>query len=371
MTGALVERTVPAPVVPAVALPVIAEAVELLIRLRAHQVPEDAAWDEVVRLRERHPGRFVNLVWERESYVDKIHYDLLVEVAGGTLSISYCADEDLPWPARGLQRVTESLVLRVNDDPVQIGQAVTSLDYAWHQLHVGRHLIDMSLIDQEIRTRRIEVSDAQLADALTAFRVQRRLFTAAALAQWMAEHGASLVQLENHLRHDVARGELRRQVTGGPGADGVHDAYFAAHRADFERVQLARMFVAEREPAEALLRELRAAPHRFLQVAQQRFLEGAAPGELFTTLWRDELEAGPAAQLFDVEPGELAPVVASGDGFELIQVLRRLPAALDDETRRRIGDRLFDRWLDDQRACARVEWFWGAAEATEVPAIAL
>jgi hypothetical protein len=54
-----------------------------------------------------------------------------------------------------------------------------------------------------------------------------------------------------------------------------------------------------------------------------------------------------------------------------VQVLRRLPAVLDDETRTRIGDRLFARWLDEQRACARVEWFWGAAEAAGVPAISL
>ncbi len=362
MTGEITARAAPS-----LPMAAVADALALLVRLRVEQVPVEAAWDEIIRLRERHPGRFINLIWEQESYVDKVHYDILVEVGAGTLSVSYCADEDVPWPARGLQRVNESLVLRVNDDPVQIGQVVTSLDYAWHQLHVGRHLIDMSLIDQAIRARKIEVSDEQLAAALTAFRVRRRLFTAVAVEQWMAEHGASQIQLEHHLRQDVARDELRRQVTGGPGA---HDAHFMAHRADFDRVQVARIAVAEREPADALYRELRAAPHRFLAVAQHQFVQGTAPGELFLTLWRDELEPEQLA-LFDTEPGQLAPVVVSGDRFELVQVLRRLPAVLDDETRARIDGRLFARWLDEQRACARVEWFWGAAEAADVPAISL
>jgi putative peptide maturation system protein len=354
----------PAPGLP---MAVVADALALLVRLRSEQVPVEAAWDEIIRLRERHPDRFINLIWERESFVDKVHYDILLEVGAGTLSVSYCAEEDVPWPARGLQRVNESLVLRVNDDPVQIGHVVTSLDYAWHQLHVGRHLIDMSLIDQAIRERRIEVSDVQLEAALTAFRVRRRLFTAAAVEHWMAEHGASQIQLEQHLRRDVARDELRRQVTGGAGA---HAAYFMAHRADFDRVQLARIVVAGREPADALHRELSQAPQRFLAVAQHQFLQGAGAGELFMTLWRDELEPEQLA-VFDTEPGQLAPVVASGDSFELVQVLRRLPAVLDDETRARIDDRLFGRWLDEQRACARVEWFWGAAEAADVPAISL
>ena len=348
--------------------PAVLDAVALAIRLRAERVAVEAAWDEILRLRERHPGRFINVVWERESYVDRIHYDLLIEVGRGTLSISYCADDEVPWPARGLQRVNESLVLRVDDDPVQIGRVVTSLDYAWHQLHVGRHLINMSLIDQEIRDRRIEVSDDQLAAALTAFRVRRRLFTAAAVERWMAEHGASALQLEHHLRQDMARGELRRQVIGGPED---HAAYFAEHRGELDRVQVARIWVAERGAADSLVRELRDAPHQLLAVAQRQFLHDAMPGEVFVTVRRDELEADQAALLFATEPGQLAPVLASGEGFEVVQVLRQLPAVLDDETRTLIGDRLFEHWLGERRARARVEWYWGAAEAAAVPAIAL
>ena len=351
-----------------VAEPAVADALELLVRLHAERLPPEAAWDEILRLRERHPGRFLELVWERESYLDRIHYDVLVGVAGATLSVGYCADDDVPWPVRGLQRVNESLVLRVDGDPVRIGQVITSLDYAWHKLHIGRHLIDMSLIDQEIRDRRIEVSDQQLDAALTAFRVRRRLFTAAAVERWMAEHGASPVELEHHLRLEVARDELRRQVTGGPDA---HPAYFAAHRAGFDRVQLARIQLADRGAADALHRELRAAPQRFLAAAQHQFLQGAAHGEIFVTVRRDELEADQAAQLFDTEPGQIAPVQASGDGFEVVQVLGRVPAVLDDATRALIDERLFERWLDDRRSHARVEWFWGEAEAADVPAIAL
>lgn len=346
----------------------VAEALALVVRLRSEQVPVDVAWQHVLGLRERHPGRFIDLIWEHDSYVDRIHYDVLVEVGGGTLSIAYCADDDVPWPARGLQRVSESLVLRVDGEPVRIDQVVTSLDYAWHELHVGRHLIDMSLIEQEIRDRKIEVSDRQLDAALEAFRVRRRLFSASSVERWMAEHGASPAQLEHHLRQDAARDELRRQVTGGPEA---HAAYFAAHRADFERAQVAKIHVGDRAAADALRDELREAPQRFLAAAQQRFLQGATPGDVFATLWRGELDADHAAAVFDTEPGQIAPVVASGDGFEVVHVLRRLPAVLDAETRAAIADRLFARWLEDRRPGARVEWFWGAAEAADVPAIAL
>jgi putative peptide maturation system protein len=347
---------------------VVADALALLVQFRAERVPVDVAWDAIRRLRDRYPSRSIDLVWENESYLDRIHYDILLELWGGTLSIGYCADEDVPWPVRGLQRVNEALVVRVNDDPVQVAEVVTSLDYAWHDLHVGRHLINMSLIAQEIRDRKIEVSDDELVSALTAFRVRRRLFSAAAVEQWLAEHGASQAQLEHHLRQDMARDELRRQVIGGPDAIA---AYFAAHRADLERILIAKIHLADRAAADALHAELRDAPQRLLAAAQQRFIQGATSGDLFATLRRDELDPDHAAQLFTTEPGQLAPVLPSGDGFEVAQVLRRLPAVLDDETRALIGDRLFDHWLVEQRACARVEWFWGAAERADVPALAL
>jgi putative peptide maturation system protein len=348
--------------------PLVADAIALLARLRCEATPPDAAWPDVVRLRERHPGRSIQLIWERESYLDRVHYDLLIELDAGTLSVSYCADDDVPWLSRGLQRLDESVVVRVNDEPLEIVQAITSLDYAWQHLHVGRHLIHMSLIEQEIRNRRIEVSDRQLAAALAAFRVGRRLFTAAAVERWMAEHGASQAQLEQHLRHDAALDELRRQVIGGPAAIA---AWFTAHRAELDRVQVARISVAARETADALHRELRDQPHQFLVAAQRHFLQGGSPGDVFLTLRRGALDADHAAALFDTEPGELAPVLASGDGFDVVQVLRRLPAVLDDETRTAIGELRFAAWLDEQRARARVEWFWGAADAAEVPAIAL
>lgn len=344
------------------------DAAAVLVRLRGERVPVDAAWTEIAALRARHPGRTIELVWERESYTAGIHYDLLLELGDGTLSVSYCGDEEVPWPARGLQRVSESLVLRVNGDPIQIGQVVTSLDYAWHQLHVGRHLIDMSLIDQEIRERKIGVSDEQLAGALHAFRTRRRLFTAVSVERWLAEHGASPAQLEHHLRQDVARAELKRQVVGGPEEQAV---YFARCRADLERIQVARIFVTERAAADALVDELSARPQLFLAAAQRQFAAGTGSGDVFATWWREELDADDAASLFATEPGQLAPVLVSGRGFEVVQVLRRVGAALDDETCARIADRRFDAWLAERRAQARVEWFWGAAEAADVPAIAL
>lgn len=344
----------------------VRDAVVLLKKLRTERFAPQDAWDEVGALRRRHPGTWINLVWEQETYGDKIHYDILVGAGDGTLSVSYCPDGDAPWPVRGLQRVNESLVLRVNDDPVRISQVITSLDYAWPTLHVGRHLVDMSLIDQEVRDDLDSIPGEELQAALTAFREKRGLFSVSELADWMALHGVTEAQLETHLRAEVGRDRLRRQVVAGR-----EEEYFAAHRQDFDRVQVARLFVAEHADALMLHDALSRRPQSFLAVAQERFVHGLAAGEVFSTFRRCDLEREVAEVLFAAMPGEVTPPVPSGEGFELFWILRTLPAELDAATRLQIGDLLFDKWLAARRGSARVEWFWGAAEAAEVPAVAL
>lgn len=347
-------------------LAAVGDALALLENLRDERIAVAQAEEMVRALGARHPAHWINMVWEQESFGGTIHYDILIGSEDGTHALSYCADEDTPWPVRGLQRVNESMVLRVNDEPVRIYEAITSLDYAWHTLHIGRHLIDMSLIAQALRAEPIEATDEELAGALTRFRQRRRLFTVAQVEQWMRDHGTTQVQLETHLRDQVAQEKLRERV-----AAGREEAYFHDHRADFDRVQVARLFVSDQAEARRLHEQLRGDPAQFLSEAQRCFLAQGQGGDLFVTLQRRELHAEQAEVLFATEPGQVAAPVPSGEGYDLVQVLGFVPARLDAATRQQITGILFEQWLEDQRRGARVEWFWGEAEAAELPAVSL
>ncbi len=345
-------------------LAAVRDALASLVRWREERLPPEQAQESFQSLKARHPDHWMNMIWEQETYGNTVHYDILLANEGGTWSLSHCADEEVPWPARGLQRINESLVLRVNDDPVRINQVITSLDHAWSTLHIGRHLINMSLIEQALRDSDLEVTDEELAAALVDFRKRRRLFSVEQVERWMVEHGTTQVQLEKNLREDVAREKLRRRV-----AAGREEAWFERHRADFERIQVARLYVQDRAEALRLYERLRDSPEQFLEVAQVSFLERGGTGDLFATLRRGELEPEQAALLFSTEPGQVAEPIPSGAGYELVRVLRFHPARLDEATREKVRERLFEEWLAEGRRRARVEWFWGAAEAEELPAV--
>lgn len=342
------------------------DALALLVKPREERIEPEAAQARFQALRARHPEPWMNIVWEQESYEETIHYDILVGDEAGTYSLSYCADEELPWPVRGIQRFNESLVLRVNDAPLRISHAITSLDYAWHTLHIGRHLIHMSLIDQELRARGIETSDEELAEVLVRFRRKRRLFTPEQVERWMLEHGTTQTQLEGHLRDERGREKLKEQVVAGR-----EEAYFRDHRADFDQVRVARLYVPDRDEALRLHGKLRGNPSQLLSVAQARFVETGDAGSLFATLERRELDAEQAALVFGTEPGQLTGPVPSGDGYELLWVMQVLPGRFDEPTRQKIASLLFDAWLEEKRRSARVEWFWGADEAAPMPAMSL
>jgi putative peptide maturation system protein len=344
----------------------IGDVLALLEALRAERAGTDEAMSRLSAIGRRHPRYWFNMVWERETLGESLHYDVLVGAERGTYSLSYCADEETPWAVRGTQRINESLVVRVDDEPVFIHQAITSLDHAWHTLHIGRHLVDTSLIERELTRDPIDVSDDDLAEALTRFRRRRGLFSVAQVERWLREHGTSQVQLESHLRGEVAQEQLRRRV-----AAGREEEYFRDHRAGFDRAHVARIEVAERDLAERLHDRLRREPAMFLQAAQERFLAGGGEESLFVTLSRRELGAEAAGAVFAAEPGQVVGPIASGEGHALVQVLRVLPAELDAATRQEIQGILFEEWLEERRRAARVEWFWGAAEAAEIPAAAL
>jgi putative peptide maturation system protein len=336
---------------------VLAAGLELLRSLREDRVPPDVALARVAALRAEHPGRGFELVWEREAMTGRIHYDLLVREGDETIVLGACADGGVPFPMRGVHRFTESFVLRVDGRAVEVQQAITSLDVAWKQLHVGPHLVNLALVELALARGEVAVSDAELEGELDEFRRRRRLFSAEETEAWMEAHGTTQAQLEEHLRIEAARRKLRAEAAGAR-----VDDYFAAHRAELDRVRVIRLEMATQADAEETLRAAREERVSLLELARRRFADGGGAADLFVTLRRRDLGPEEAEALFATAPGAIAPPLPSGDGLVLCEVLSREPARLDTETRKEIATLIFDEWLADRRLKARIEWFWGALE---------
>ncbi|NOT63205.1 MAG: hypothetical protein HOP19_23595, partial [Acidobacteria bacterium] len=72
------------------------------------------------------------------------------------------------------------------------------------------------------------------------------------------------------------------------------------------------------------------------------------------TVRRADLTAAAEAAVFNAKPGQVVGPVKTTKGWELLRIEALQPATLDDATLITIKKRLFDEWLQDARANARL-----------------
>ncbi|WP_147944465.1 TIGR04500 family putative peptide maturation system protein [Microbispora sp. CSR-4] len=303
-------------------------------------------------LRAEHEGVPMRLVWQRDHPGGRCHYDMLLPVGDGTVSIAFAPDLALPWPLRGSRNSGEQVVVRVNGMEVAMEQAMAVLDELWSDASLASRLVDAALVAQELAGDPADLSAAELQDALDAFRRARGLLTVEATQEWMAERGLDHAGLEDVVAQEAGIARLRRRVAGDRA-----ESLFATAPRSYDRLCVVFLRYPRVEAARAAADRLRDGGPGSLASAAETLDHGA--DARLRRLFRAEL--GPEAA--DAAPGDvLGPY---GPDPVVVQVVEVRPATFDDATRQGIEQRLFDDWLAGRRREARVEWVWGDARRTE------
>jgi putative peptide maturation system protein len=339
----------------------VAATLDELIALVRDAARPGEAQARLQAIRKWYPHTRIDLVWEEEPYDGAVHYDALLRRPGeGTVSISYCPDRVLPWPLRGARRWSERDLLRVNQQVLEVGQAIGCLDFVWDDRRIVDRLVNVCLIQEALAKGLFQLTDDELQEAMDGFRRARGLYTAEETLRWMARRGMSHEQLEAYVRDDATVAALRRRVTAARVAP-----YWAAHRADFDAAGIARIDFADEAEAHCVAEQIRAGGRDFFETAQHRFLAAGGRGDearpLLVRVRRREMPAVLAAAVFAASPGDVVGPVFAGDGFAVVRVLAHHPADLDAATRRAVEHLLFDEWLEERRRHAVIEWNWGNA----------
>jgi parvulin-like peptidyl-prolyl isomerase len=148
--------------------------------------------------------------------------------------------------------------------------------------------------------------------------------------------------------------------------ESAQHAYFQEHRAEYStpaRVQIRQIVAAERPKAEALRAQLLAGAD-FAELAKANSIgPEAADGGALPPFAKGQLpEAFDRA--FELEPGQISPVIESPYGFHLFKLESKLPAheATFDEVQDKIAVVLGERTLDDLRR----EWVRDLRKKAEI-----
>lgn len=334
----------------------LGDTLEYLMALWRENAVPDEARARLRRLQDQHRQIPMDLVWEKESYAQAVHYDVLLRPSeAGTISLSFCPDRAIPWPLRRAQHSRESEIVRVNGHMVTVQMVMSYLDFIWDESRLITRLVDICFIQDEIEKREILVCETELQQAMDLFRSKHQLYTAGLTADWLRRHGQTQEVLERTLEAEVAAAKLRDQI-----AEGKVEDYFASHSSDFDTARIARFKVGEMAHARSIIKQIHGGELNFFEAAREQFcVEGSADGKLFAAVRRRDLSRERATAIFDASPGATVGPVPSGDGFELVNILKLNPARLDETTRSAIKEVLFEDWLAEQRREATIEWFWG------------
>jgi putative peptide maturation system protein len=342
----------------------VLDALDYLISLQHEGIRPRDARAKLQPLRRRYPGIEIDLLLEEEVFDSTVHYDALLRRAGeGTVSLSYCPERATPWPLRGVHRWSECDLVRVNENVLQVNAAIACLDFIWDEDPTIERLVNLCIIREELDRRPIDLTSAELQNAMDRFRAAKKLFKVEDTLRWLERHGMTHERLERYVAESAIVPKLRDRI-----AEGRVEDYFCQHPGDFDVARIARLGPVGEDQAHRLARQIRSGKENFFAVAERLFLESTEAnsrrGALFVDIERRQGESGLCELIFNAAPGELIGPVAVENGCVLVRVLEIIPAQLDGRTRAAIADILFENWLAELREAADIEWFWGNVGTT-------
>lgn len=341
------------------------EALVWLREVSAARLRPEVALERLCPLRASYADVELDLVWEEEPYSGFVHYDLLLRhPERGVVSLSFCPEREVPWPLRNAHSAPDGVLVRVNGRTVDMAMAMSCLEFLWEETGLAVRLVDVALVRQALERRRFEVTDAELQAALDAFRERHGLFSREETLRFLERRGMSPEVLEQCLEGELLARKLREALT----SEQV-EPYFEAHRHELDTASVARLRVASEPAARALLARLQAGTLDFFTAAREAYLASGEPGRsaLFTTVRRGTLSEEQAERIFGASPLEVVGPFPVEEGHELLCVLQVSSARLDEDTRERLQQRLFEAWLEERRREAVIDWYWGAPVAWRQP----
>src|SRR6185503_2672264 len=146
---------------------------------------------------------------------ERADYDVLLDAGGGTLAVSWSADDASPWFVDHADHWAANNVVTVNRSSLTVQEALQVVRIAGtsypdlHDLLIRDVLRREAMGDLEV----IEVSAGEVQQAADDFRQANGLHSAEATHRWLVERGLSVRTFQGLLRGGVQARKARARVT--------------------------------------------------------------------------------------------------------------------------------------------------------------
>lgn len=199
---------------------------------------------------------------------------------------------------------------------------------------------------------RITVSTEDLQRAADAFRRQRGLTSADQFGSWLGQQRRSVLDFEDSLERDLLIEKLKNHLTRDRIA-----THFEANRTGYGRAQLRLIQVGREDLARELLAQIREEGRDFGVLAREHSMHPSRhEGGRLGAVWRRQMSPGLAEAIFAAPEETVVGPQPCAQGIQLFLVERIFPPELDAALTAFIRQEIFDAWLAEQLARARLEF---------------
>jgi parvulin-like peptidyl-prolyl isomerase len=198
------------------------------------------------------------------------------------------------------------------------------------------------LIDQAVES--IECSAEETESALQQFCEANQITDETARQAWTLQNGLSTEHLKNLATRPLRIEKFKQQIWGSK-----LESHFLTCKTQLDQVTYSLIRIAQPEIAQELYFRIQAGEQFFAELAHQ-YSQGpeAETGGLLGPVPLTQPHPVIAEKLFRSQPGQLLPPTKIGEWYVILRLEKLIPAQLDDLTRQKLLDDLFEAWIQAQ-----------------------
>ncbi|MEM9904364.1 MAG: peptidylprolyl isomerase [Cyanobacteria bacterium P01_D01_bin.44] len=225
---------------------------------------------------------------------------------------------------------------------LQIGQSQLEASELLERLQ--RYQLLPRLVQEFLIEESIGSIECEPQEAIEAFCKQQQIFTQDQLQGWMQQRNVNQAQLTTIALKEVRLARFQENAWGNQ-----IESYFLQRKDKLDRVLYSLIRTQDASLAQELYFRLHDDEAKFADLARE-FSEGqeAQTGGLIGPVELSVPHPMLARMLQVSTPGQLWAPTPIGEWFVIARLEKFMPAQLDDPTRKRLMDELFQNWLQQQ-----------------------
>lgn len=258
------------------------------------------------------------------------------------------------------QQHPDDLHLQLGDDSISWREVLSQLQVFGRLKPFLQELASQKVLLDEIRTRTdLELDPALLDAAITDFRSQKRLQDETAFQAWLQAEQLDYPSFRMRMYFSCKIKLLRQRI-----AEPDLEQEFERQSSALERLELSYLICHNEHDAQRFAEQLRSGQADFETLIRQEVGNPEVTIKADSAqLMRSWLPEDLRAVLENAQPEELVGPIHKDERWFLARVNRITPAELDQNTRNRLSNQLFKRWLQERLSGYSIKFSPTAAQA--------